>query len=149
MHSSNQKADGGQDTRCHSNGGERIQALIERHDCLRIQIAILLHLTEDHIGRKPLHRVVKLVLPKVAGLLAHPVVWPVRVALAMQRPEVLNHPQALLQNVRVQQRVQRVSAHGQGVDLSWHDPAVLLRCQVLCAHNKQRLVFILWRWISE
>ena len=108
---SNQKADGGQDARCGSNGAERIKALIERHDRLRLQVAILLHLTEDHVRRKPLHRVVKLVLPKLAGLLAHPVVGPVRIFHAMQRPEVLNHPQPLPQNVRVQKWVQGVTAH--------------------------------------
>ena len=139
MHSSDQEADSGKDSRGEANPSDRFEALVEGHHGLRFQVAILLDLSEDQVGGEALHGVVELVLPELAGLSAHPIVWPVRVLLAMQILEMLDHGQTLLQNCRVQQWVKRVTAHRQSVDLSWYDSAVLLRGQVLYRHHRGEL----------
>ena len=135
MHSSNQEADSGENSRGEANTSERFKALVEGHHGLRLQVAILLDLSEDQVGGEALHGVVELVLPELACLSAHPVVWPVRVLLAVQILEVLDHGETLLQNRRVQQWVERITAHRQSVDLSWYDSAVLLGGQVLYRHR--------------
>ena len=109
---------------------ERTEALIESHDSLCLEVAILLDFTEDHIGSEALNSIVELILPKLRGLVAHPIVWPIRISLSMECSEVLNHLQSLLEDCSVQKGVQSVSAHGQSVDLSWNYTTVLLRSQV-------------------
>ena len=136
-HSSNQEVYSGESSCGKSDGEERFEALFEGHHGLRLQVTILLDLSEDQVGGEALYGVVELVLPELAGLSAHPIVWPVRVRLAMQSLEVLDHAKTLLQDRRVEQWVKRVAAHRQSVDLSWNDSAVLLRGQVLYRHQRR------------
>ena len=89
-HSSNQEVYSGESSCGKSDGEERFEALFEGHHGLRLQVTILLDLSEDQVGSEALYGVVELVLPELAGLSAHPIVWPVRVLLAMQILEVLN-----------------------------------------------------------
>ena len=77
---------------------ERTEALIESHDSLCLEVAILLDFTEDHVGGEAFHSIVELVLPELRGFVAHPIVWPKRVFLSMECSEVLNHLQSLLED---------------------------------------------------
>jgi len=105
--------------------------LLVGHYSLGFQVAIVLDLSEDHVAHAALNRQIELVLPELVCCSTHPIVWPSGVHLAMQVLVVLNLGETLLENGRVQQWVESVTAHGQSVDLSWDDTTVLLRSQVL------------------
>ena len=102
---SNEQADSGQGSSGDTDTVERIEALLEGHHGLLFQVAIVLDLSEDHVGGESLDSVVELVFPESVGGSAHPVVGPAGVHLAMQMLVVLDRGKALLEDRSVEKWV--------------------------------------------
>ena len=106
---SNQQADSGQGSGGDTDPIERIEALLEGHHGLLFQVAIVLDLSEDHVGGESLDSVVELVFPESLGGSTHPVVGPAGVHLTVQMLVVLNSGKALLEDRSVEKWVQSVT----------------------------------------
>ena len=106
---SNEQADSGKSSGGDTDTVERIEALLEGHHSLLFQVAIVLDLSEDHVGGESLDSVVELVFPESVGGSAHPVVWPAGVHLAVQMLVVLDRGKALLEDRSVEKWVQSVT----------------------------------------
>ena len=102
---SNEQADSGQGSSGDTDTVERIEALLEGHHGLLFQVAIVLDLSEDHVGGESLDSVVELVFPESVGSSAHPVVGPAGVHLTVQMLVVLNSGKALLEDGSVEKWV--------------------------------------------
>ena len=99
-----------------TNGSKTCETLLDGHDGDLAQVAIVLHLSVEHVGSGALHSQVDLVLPEASRRLSHPVVGPARVLGTMQVLVVFDGCKALLKNSRVQHWVQCVTGHGQGIN---------------------------------
>ena len=114
-----------------TNGAKVSKTLLDGHNSLLVKVDVVLHLTVEHVGCGTLHSIVELVFPQTLGCLSHPVVGPSCVLLTMKVLVVFNVCQALLEDVGVEQWVERVTRHRECVDLARHNTGVLLTCQVL------------------
>ena len=114
-----------------ANSSEAFKALLEGHESLLVEVAIVLNFTESHVGGSALDNEVELVRPHVVGHSAHEDVRPASVLNSMEKTVVFDGGEALLQHCRVEKGVQGVTGDIQGVDLSGNDTRVLLGRQVL------------------
>ena len=111
LYFSHHETEASKNSRSDADSTESCKALLEGHHRLVVQIAIVLHLSEHHVGSESLHSVVYLVLPKFVGGLAHPKVRPSRVGFPVKVLVVLDCGKSLLQDGRVKKGVQGVTAH--------------------------------------
>ena len=108
---SDKSADGHEGSTRGSDCAKASEALVDSHDGLLVEVAVVLDFTVDHVGEETLHSKVHLVLPEVVGRLTHEEVGPAGVADSVQVLVVLDRVEALLQDLCVQHRVQGVLRH--------------------------------------
>ena len=129
--SSNQGTDSSKGTSSRTNHTEACETLVDCHDGLFVEVAVVLNLAVDHVGEEALHCEVALVLPHSVGGLAHPEVRPAGISDPVQVLVVLNRLKALLKNLGVEQGVESVLGDRKSIDLAWENARVLLTRQVL------------------
>ena len=86
-----------------------IELLVCGEEGRTVNIAVVLDLTVNLIGKECLHSVVELEFPEVASNIPNGVVGPVGVLDTVKETIMVGHPQAVLEGVKVNDWVQGVS----------------------------------------
>ena len=129
---SNESTDASKEGSVGANGAEAREALLESHDGLLVQVAVLINFSIEHKGTESLDGEVELVAPHHLGCGPHEVVGPVHIARSMEVAVVINSAESLLEHVGVEEWVQGVTRDAECVNLAGDNTSVLLAGQVLC-----------------
>lgn len=110
---------------------EMSHLLISGNEGDTVDVAVVLDLTVNLVGKEGLHCIVELVLVKVDSDVSHGVMRPVGMLNSMQETIVLGNPQTVLQSLKIDCRVQAVFGGVQSWKTISIVTAVLLLSQVL------------------
>lgn len=119
-----------------ANGAKVGKTLLDSHHSLLVEVPMVLYLTEKHVRCGTLDSIVELEFPQTLSGLAHPIVRPFGVLGTMEVVVVVDVSEALLQDSGVEQGVERVTRHREGIDLARHHTCILLTGQVLYTSNQ-------------
>jgi hypothetical protein len=86
-----------------------VELLVSGEELDAVNITIVLDFAVDLINEEGLHGIVELVFPEVATNISHCEVRPVGVLDSMKEAVVLSDPQAILEGLKVDSGVERIS----------------------------------------
>lgn len=105
---SDEKSDSSCEETVPCNGTEMSHLLISGNEGDTINVAVVLDLTVNLVGKEGFHCVVELILVKVGSDVFHGVMRPVGMLNSMQEAIVLGDPQTVLQGLKIDCGVQAV-----------------------------------------